>query len=526
MKKHGQLITLALIAAASVIFGMVLAGGLNLTIPGRAAEAAGGDDRPLHAAATAQLAAGRGLPGTVPASFSDIAERVNPAVVSITSTETVKPRERGRGQPFHGDPFEFFFGPERRRAPRGEEEQPRFEQSGGSGFLISDDGYILTNYHVVEDASKIKVNLSGDRRDYAADVIGTDPGTDLALIKIKVDKKLPVLGLGDSDAMRVGDWVLAVGNPLNYEHTVTVGVVSAKGRHLPQLSRDFSLDNFIQTDAAINFGNSGGPLVNLAGEVVGVNTAISSVGQGIGFAVPINVAKEIMDQLKTKGKVSRGYLGISLGEIAPDMQEAWGLKSDKGALVQSVVPGLPGDEAGLKKGDIIVAVDGKPIESTNEVVRLVSAKEPGSSVKLTVIRSGKEVSLTARLGERPLIGRAQGGRGEPEAPEEEPNEKMLGLSVDDLTPQVLQELELPKDTAGVVVTRVSRVSQAFEKNIGEGDVITEVNRIAIKGVAEYRREIRKVKTGGLVVFYVISPSSRTGGDPVSRYVTLRLEQAE
>jgi serine protease Do len=311
---------------------------------------------------------------------------------------------------------------------------------------------------------------------------------------------------------------MAVGNPLNYDHTVTVGVISAKGRVLRDLSRDFSLDNFIQTDAAINFGNSGGPLVNVAGEVVGVNTAISSVGQGIGFAVPVNVAKGIMEQLRTKGKVSRGYLGIELAEITPDLQEAFGLSTDKGALVNSVRPGLPAEEAGIKRGDVIVAVDGKSVESTNEVVRLVSAKEPGSTVKLTVLRNGKETTLAARLADRSEhIGKEtvetpeRGGRGE------EPNE---------LTPEVLDKLDLPGDTRGVLVTRVSRVSEAFEKGLGEGDVITEVNRAPVKTVSEYRRELARIKEGGLVVLYVISPSGRTGGDPISRYVTVRLRAPE
>jgi serine protease Do len=521
MKRSGQPVTLALIAAASMIFGMVLAGGLHLPTSGRAAGGAA-DDRPLHAAARAQMAAGHSAITSAPGSFADIAERVNPAVVSITSTETVKPKGRGGRTPFHGDPFEFFFGPERRRFSPEQQEEPRLEVSGGSGFLISDEGFILTNYHVVEDATKIKVNLSGDRHDYMADVVGTDPSTDIALIKIKGDKKLPYLTLGDSEGMRVGDWVMAVGNPLNYDHTVTVGVVSAKGRILRDLSRDFSLDNFIQTDAAINFGNSGGPLVNMQGEVVGVNTAISSVGQGIGFAVPINVAKDIMSQLKTKGKVSRGYLGIELAEITPDLQEAFGLSTDKGALVNSVKTGLPAEAAGLKRGDVIVAVDGKSVESTNEVVRLVSAKEPGSSVKLTVLRNGKETTLTARLADRSEhIGKEaavpeRGGRSE------EPNERKLGISVDDLTPEVLDKLDLPDDTKGVLVTRVSRVSEAFEKGVGEGDVILEVNRAPVKSVAEYRRELAKVKEGGLVVLYIISPSGRTGSDPISRYVTLRL----
>jgi serine protease Do len=521
MKKNGQLVALALIASASIIFGMVLAGGLNLTLPGRAAEGIEKDLRPLHAAARAQMAVGQVIAGSVPASFAEIAEKVNPAVVSITSTEKVESRPQGK-RPFHGDPFEFFFGPGQRRSPR--EEEPHFEQSGGSGFLISDDGYIMTNYHVVEEASKIKVNLSGDRHDYMAEVIGTDPNTDLALIKIDVGKRLPFLAFGDSEGLRVGDWVMAVGNPLQFEHTVTVGVVSAKGRVLRNLSNDYSLDNFIQTDAAINFGNSGGPLVNMSGEVVGVNTAISSVGQGIGFAVPISTVKQVIDQLKTKGKVARGYLGITLGAISPDMQEAWNLPSDEGALVQSILPGLPAAEAGIRKGDVIVAVDGKRIGNNDEVVRQISSKDPGAKVKITVFREGKEVTLTATLADRPLLkGGAPGPGKGPATPQEEPNEKKMGITVDDLTPQILQEIGLPKDSTGVVVTDVARLYEAYEKGLGPGDVITEVNRAPITSVSEYRKEIRKVKEGGLIVFYVTSPPSRTGGDPISAYVTLRLK---
>ena len=523
MKKHGQLVTLALIAAASVIFGMALAGGLNLTLPGRAADG-GSETRSLPQAARAAAAP---VAASLPASFADIAEKVNPAVVSITSTETVQSKERGRGPRYHGDPFEFFFGPERRRFR--EQEEPHFEQSGGSGFLISDDGYILTNNHVIEGANKIKVNLSDDKHDYIADVVGADPGTDLALIRIKVGHKLPYLALGDSDALRVGDWVMAVGNPLNYEHTVTVGVVSAKGRYLPNLSKDWSLDNFIQTDAAINFGNSGGPLVNLAGEVAGVNTAISSVGQGIGFAVPINIARNIMDQLRTKGKVSRGYLGISLGEITPDAQEAWGLKTDKGALVEEVKSGLPAETAGIKRGDVIVGVDGRSIDSRNEVVRLISSKEPGANVKLTVLRNGKEMTITARLADRAENLRLYaegGGEGEGSEGAVEPNERKLGIEVDDLSPQVLQQLGLPRETTGVVVTDISKVSESYDKGIDDGDVIAEVNRVPVKSVAEFRKEIRKIKDGGLIVFYVISPPSRTGTEPVSRYVTVRIQKGD
>ncbi|MFQ5877418.1 MAG: Do family serine endopeptidase [Acidobacteriota bacterium] len=526
MKRNGQLLTLALIASASVIFGMVLAGGLNLTVPGRTAQPAFADDQPLHAAARAQMTAS-GRPGSIPASFADIAEMVNPAVVSITATELIEPRRRGR-RPFHGDPFEFFFGPERRRFPM-EPEEPRFEHSGGSGFLISDDGFILTNYHVVENASRIRVTLSGDPRDYDAQVVGSDPSTDLALIKVDLGKKLPYLRLGDSDSIRVGDWVVAVGNPLAYDHTVTVGVVSAKGRRLGSSlgGRDFSFDDFIQTDAAINFGNSGGPLVNISGEVIGVNTAISSVGEGIGFAVPINIAKGILDQLKTSGRVSRGYLGITLGPITPDLQEAWGLEDDRGAVVQSVLSDFPAARAGVKRGDVIVAVDGTRVESTEQVVRLVSSKAPGTTVELTVLREGREVTIRAELVDRPPRGRPEAGRGgEGQPGRGEPIEEKLGLVVGDLSPGVLEQIDLPRDTEGVIVTRISQASEAFEKGLGRTDVIAEVNRVPVRSVGDFRREIRKARPGDLIVLYVIHPPTRTGGDPQSRYVTLRLREEE
>jgi len=530
MKRHGQLFTLALITAGSVIFGMVLAGGLNLTLPGRAAEPTSAGDRTLHAAARAQQAASRTAAPGMPGSFADIAEHVNPAVVSITATEI---QQRSQRRPsFHGDPFEFFFGPQgpqppRRRGPQAPDpEEPDIEQSGGSGFLISDDGYIMTNYHVVEGATKIRVNLSGDRRNYDAEVVGSDPSTDLTLIKISVDKRLPYLSFGDSEQLRIGDWVMAVGNPLQYEHTVTVGVVSAKGRRLGGLSRDASLDNFIQTDAAINFGNSGGPLVDMAGNVVGVNTAISSVGQGIGFAVPTSIARDVVEQLKSKGKVSRGFLGITVNEISPDLQEAWGLTSDRGAVVQSVTPGMPADQAGLKRGDIITAIDGRDVNTHDEVVRLISSKGPGSKVRLTVLRGGQEMSVTASLGDREEgmgVSRAAGSGGD--SPKDS-NETKLGITVEDLTPPILQELGLGSDTDGVVVTRVSRVSEAAEKGIGDGDVITEVNRVPVAGLSDYRREIRKVNPGGLVVLYIITPPSRTNDSAISRYVTLRVLQED
>ncbi len=505
MKKHVQLVTLSLVAAASIVFGMILAGGIHLTPT-------------VQAEREAQPAALRQVASPVPSSdamarggcpsFADIVERVNPAIVSITSTEMVEPGQNDRGVPFHS-PFEFFFGPGPDNRRRQRPDEPRREDSGGSGFIISEDGYILTNNHVIEDADKIRVNLTDDDTDYKAEVVGTDPPTDLALIKITADHKLPTIPLGDSDSLRVGDWVIAVGNPYYYEHTVTVGVVSAKGRKLYELSRDYSLDDFIQTDAAINFGNSGGPLLNLNGEVVGVNSAISSVGQGIGFAVPISTAKEILPQLRASGHVSRGYLGIRLQNVTPALREAFGLKSGKGALVQDVDKGLPGDKAGIRPGDVITGVEGKSVESTDELVRIISAKEPGSRVRLNVVRDGRPIVVTARLedrGEYLSPAKGQGMPGQPE-PEGEQGVRRLGITVDNLTSDVRRELKMEEGAGGVVVTDVSQASEAYEQGITRGTIILSVNKAPVKSVADYRREMAKVRAGTKVLFRLHNPAN-------------------
>src|SRR3989454_386079 len=511
MRKNAQIVTFSIVAAASIIFGMVLAGGAKWTpsslaeseaapAAGRAVSPTGGGNAPIHV--------------TIP-SFADIAERVNPAVVSITSTEMVDP---GQKVPFHS-PFEFFFGPDNRRRQQRAPEEPRREDSGGSGFIISEEGFILTNNHVIEGADKIRVRLTGDDEDYPAEVVGADPSTDLALIKISVSHKLPTVPLGDSDALRVGDWVIAVGNPYFYEHTVTVGVVSAKGRKLRELSRDFSLDDFIQTDAAVNCGNSGGPLVNAAGEVVGVNSAISSVGQGIGFSVPINTAKSILQQLKTAGHVSRGYLGIRLSNVTPDYKEAFGLKSSKGALVQQVEKGLPADKAGIRPGDVIVGVEGKPVGTTDELVKIISSREPGSRVRLNLIRDGHDEVAMARLSDRgeylnPAKGKGQPGQSD-EGDDQDQGDKRLGITVENLTPDIRRQLDLEDGVIGVVVTDVSQTSEAFEQGITRGNVIVSVNRVPVSNVNEYRREMGKIKTGSKVLFRVINASNDT-----SRFVVI------
>ena len=528
---------LTFVISAAVIFGMVAAGAkaegqgaqAATTSPSSAAPDAG------SAVVTAQRTDDREL--ALPPSkkgpdaslylpnIADISERANPAVVNIRATEIIRPGKKRRGAGPH-DPFEFFFPNPNGRSPRGDdgggEDDDQRQDSGGSGFIVTDDGYVLTNYHVIEDADKIVVQLADDNNEYSAKVVGTDPQTDLALLKVDARRKLPTVPLGDSERLRVGEWVIAIGNPLAYDHTVTVGVVSAKGRKLNGLSRDVSLDNYIHTDAAINRGNSGGPLLNLKGEVVGINSAISVAGQGISFAIPINMAREVMTQLREKGKVSRGYLGITIQDIQTEMRpedrEVFGLEGKHGAFIQSVVPDLPADRAGLKEGDAIVTVDGQPINSSDDLIRTISAKAPGAQVALGVIRDGKDRKLTAQLADR-TDNVARASREEPdETPEPTTgSDKRLGVTVENITPESRREFHIEANLKGVVVTRVSQVSDAWERGMREGDVIVQVSRHPVATLEEYRAIVEKLKPGDILSLYVMTPGVTTG-----RFVNLRV----
>ncbi len=328
-----------------------------------------------------------------PQSFADLAERVNPGVVNISTTTTVR---------IPGNPFRHYFGPGEgpfedffRRFFEDIPDRELRQQSLGSGFIIDKDGYIITNNHVVERAVEIKVKLI-DGREFNAKVVGRDSKTDLALIKIwSPFKDLPVLPLGDSDSVRVGDWVLAIGNPFGLEHTVTKGIISATGRVIGS----GPYDNFLQTDAPINPGNSGGPLVDLKGEVVGINTAIVATGQGIGFATPSNMAKSIISQLREKGKVARGWIGVSVQSITPEIGKALGLKELKGALVADVFQSGPADAGGMKRGDIIIAFDGKEVKNISDLPRIVAETAAGKTVEVKVLRDGKQTNLKITVGE-------------------------------------------------------------------------------------------------------------------------------
>lgn len=496
-----QLVSLVAVAVAAVLFGMVLAGGLGLTPRASA-------DRPSQ-----QVQAPSKIVFAAP-DFATLAEKVVPSVVSVYAKDIVKPGE-GRQQQGPEDFFHRFFGPFGMGPQGGQSREPVVRRSSGSGFFITPDGELLTNNHVVEGADELEIELNDGSR-YPVKVVGRDPATDIALVRVvHADREFPVLKLGDSAAARVGEWVMAVGNPLNMDHTVTVGVVSAKGRRLG--ISDTSFENFIQTDAAINFGNSGGPLLNLRGEVIAINTAISARGQNMGFAVPINTAKLILPQLREHGKVIRGYLGVTVRDIDQELQEAFGLKNRNGAFVEEVLPGHAGDKAGLEHGDVIVSVNGQKVAKTRDLIDQISAMPPGSKAHLEVIRNGKSLKVTATLEERQGDEEASQGEG---GEEEKGNvSERVGVSVMDLTDRVRQFYGLEDSIKGVIVSHVNPVSPAADEGLRRGDVITEVNGKKISSVQQFLSGVNAVKKGGYLRLYVYRPRAER-----SFFAILKLDQ--
>jgi serine protease Do len=491
-----------LLVLGAVVFGMVLAGGLQLTLPGMAADS----DSALSAT---QIASSRPAIATLP-SFADLAQAVDPAVVSIQAATIEKAgaaQRRGRGgrggQGGGTDPFEFFFGP--RSRPDGQD-NPQQQQpdersdAGGSGFVVSRDGLVVTNYHVIEGATEVKVHLND--RDYPAQIKGSDPSTDIALLKIDAGKDLRFVELGDSDSVRVGDWVMVVGNPLNLDKTVTTGVISAKGRSLG--ISDASFENFIQTDAAINFGNSGGPLLDLQGRVIGIATAINWGAENIGFAVPVNTLKQVLPQLREKGKVSRGYLGIQIGNLNYTQAQAFGLDSTDGALVGSVEDDTPAGKAGVHHGDVILSVDGIKIKQTRDLINYVSAKGPNTTVTLQIFRDGKTFDRQVKLSERP-------GQQQEAAEEPEPGQTgidWLGIQYQDLTSALRSMHNIPESTAGVVVTSVAPTSPLYEQAVRPGSIITEVNGQPVKDVGDFEKAVKAAKPKSYLRLYVLAFGGR------------------
>jgi len=443
---------------------------------------------------------GPALAKSGPPDFAELAKKLKPSVVNIGTEKTVKtqrrqPRPFG-GSPFGSDPFQEFF----ERFFEDQMPQNYKQRSLGSGFVISEDGYILTNNHVVDGADDIRVKFD-DGRELKGEVKGTDPKLDLALIKVTANGKLHVAELGDSDAIQVGEWVMAIGNPFGLAETVTAGIISAKGRVIGS----GPYDDFIQTDASINPGNSGGPLFNAKGEVIGINTAIVAGGQGIGFAIPVNMAKSIIPQLRETGKVARGWLGVSIQPVTRELSQAFGLEDERGALVSEVTPESPAQKAGIRAGDVIVEFDGKAIKEMNDLPRIVAGTSAGKKVEIKVLREKKSETVSAVIdimkegeeGSSPLEG------------------SMLGIAVAEITRELAATYRL-KDTSGVIVTDVRLDGLGMKAGIQRGDVIREINGIQVANVADYEKAVSAVKKGGTLRVLL-----RRGGS--NRFVAIQVD---
>ena len=447
-----------------------------------------------------------------PSTFADLVDQVDDAVVNITTNTTVAAGAQG---PNRGNPMEDFFEEFRRRGENGDG-PPRSRRGSalGSGFVISEDGYIVTNNHVIENADEILIEFwSGD--ELPAEVIGTDPNTDIAVLKVESDRPLPFVPFGDSDGMRTGDWVMAMGNPLGQGFSVSAGIVSARERELQG-----AYDDYIQTDAAINRGNSGGPLFNMDGQVIGVNTAILSPNGGsigIGFAMSSNVVTNVVDQLQEFGETRRGWLGVRIQDVDPELAEALGLEEARGALITDVPEG-PALEAGIEPRDVILSFDGTEISDTRQLVRTVGNAPVGEAVRVTVFRDGGTQTLLVTLGRRE----------DAEAPvpasvtEEEPAEaELLGMTVAGLTDELREQLGLDAQASGVVVSDIAEDSAAYEKGLRAGDLITEARQTPVGSISELRERLDEAREAGQKTFLLLI---RRGGEP--RFVALSLDEED
>lgn len=419
-----------------------------------------------------------------PAGLTDLAAKVKHSVVNISTTQTISAPQ---GSPFRGNPgleefFEHFFG---QQMPR----RQRQATALGSGFIISKDGLIVTNSHVIANADDIRVRLADDDREYQASVVGTDPQTDIALIQIEPGDNFPrPAELGDSDALQVGAAVMAVGNPFGLGHTVTAGILSAKGRVIGA----GPYDDFLQTDAAINPGNSGGPLFNMDGEVIGINTAIVAQGQGIGFAIPIDLARDLLPQLKA-GKVVRGWLGVMIQDINQALAEALGLEDIEGVLISRTVPEGPADRAGLRQGDVVLEADGRKVKDANALSNMVAGMKPGTTVDITLRRDGDQKTVPVELGTKP----GEDGQA-PQALEDEPDQKW-GMVVQELSPALAERLGYDPNEKGVVVMRVQPASPAATAGLRPGDLIKEANRQNVAGLQDFAEAVRSSETANLLL---------------------------
>jgi len=478
-------VALLAVIGLSITFGIVVGSRVNAPPVVYAAP----DPTPLR------LLPAYNTPGVI-TDFADIVERAMPAVVSVTSARVGDREDREQRRRLMEDPFHFFFGdPDDPDAPRMD---PRIGE--GSGFLISPDGYILTNNHVVEGADRVKIGMQ-DGRELSAEVVGTDPSIDIALLKIDAQgDQLPSLPLGDSEQLRVGQWVIAIGNPLEYEHTVTVGVVSAKERRVQIGSTDAGVVSFVQTDAAINFGNSGGPLLDAAGNVVGINTAIrrANFAEGIGFALPINHARMAITQLREKGYVSRGYIGITMNPQGIDekAREFYGLPDSRGVIVQDVQDEGPAAEAGIRREDIIRKIDGETVKDNLDLIAKIAAHQPGDSVAVEIFRGGKTINTTAVLADRQeeLASRVPGTAPTP-GPRRNSESTGLGITVRDLSDTMRQRLQLEDNVQGVLVTEVAFDSEAADEGISPNMVVVSINDRPTRSLEEWDAVLGALRPG-------------------------------
>jgi len=418
-------------------------------------------------------------------SIADIAEKNGPAVVNIDTVRVLETQN-----PFFNDPmFERFFGDQFNENTR------TIPQRGtGSGFIINQEGYIITNEHVVHNADKIKVTLS-DGREFTGEVIGSDVTSDMAIVKIKADH-LPLVALGDSDKLRVGEIVVAIGNPYGLQQTVTMGVVSAKGRSIPAGAEGHVYKDFIQTDAAINPGNSGGPLLNTKGEVVGINTAIIPFAQGIGFAIPINIAKKNIDDLINFGKVLRSWLGVYIQEVTPEIAKQFNQTEAKGVLVGDVVKNSPAEAAGIKTGDIIKKVNNEEVNSPEELQNKIGNIEIGKEANIEIVRNGETISFVVKIGEMPTV-EVEGS----ESPKEKVFSIQTGLKVESVTTEIAKELGLPW-VKGLVITEVIPGSSADDMGLQQGDIVLEANRTEASSIGEWEKVINKLEPGDTLLLLV------------------------
>lgn len=446
--------------------------------------------------------------------FAEIAAFAKNSVVSITATH-IEQYEIPEHQFFFGDPFEQFFeeffGQPRSKRPRKQRQPRTYERKYtgmGSGVVIDEKGYVLTNEHVIKGADKIQVVFDGDEKSYKAKIIGKDPRTDLAVIKILGKKEFQALPMGDSDNIRIGDWTIAIGSPFGLQQTVTVGVVSAKRQSVRIEQREYR--NFIQTDAAINRGNSGGPLLNIRGEIIGINTAIyapTGVFSGIGFAIPINSAKDILGDLIEKGRVVRGWLGVEIRKVDDIIRKQFGLEDKYGALVNRVIEGSPAEKAGMKRGDIIIEFDGKQINEVRDLQDIVGRTPPNKKVDVLIYRDKKKKTLSLKTSEMPS--EVSGFEEEEEKKEEtSKTHEWIGMTVADATGMLKKRYGIGKDLTGVIITNIDRKSSASEAGLAGGDFISSINLIKIESVKDFKKVVKKIDTSEGIVLDIVRRGKR------------------